>query len=63
MLWEYCDPAMSSLILHVIKLILTVAESSNVFVDPMLERPPKELALVATVKSYRAQLRRWPVVL
>ena len=31
--------------------VLIEAESSNVFVDPMLERPPKELALVETVKS------------
>ena len=31
--------------------VLTEAESSNVFVDPMLERPPKELALVETINS------------
>ena len=31
--------------------VLIEAESSNVFVDPMLERPPKELALLETVKS------------
>ena len=45
---------MSSLFLHVIKLflgLLTEAESSNVFVDPMLGKPPKELALIKTVKS------------
>ena len=45
---------MSSLILHVNKLIRAFwlkPENSNVFVDPMLERPPKELALVETVKS------------
>ena len=45
---------MSSLILHVIKLIRAFwskPENSNVFVDPMLKRPSKELALVETVKS------------
>ena len=45
---------MSLLILHVNKLICAFwskPENNNVFVDPMLERPPKELALVETVKS------------
>ena len=55
---------MSSLILHVSKLIRAFCskpENSNVFVDPMLKRPPKELALAETVKSFRALFRRWPV--
>ena len=45
---------MSSINLHVSKLtgaFWSKPENSNVFVDPMLERPPKELALVETVKS------------
>ena len=45
---------MRSLILHVNKLIWAFwskPENSNVFVGPMLKRPPKELALVETVKS------------
>ena len=55
---------MSSLILHVSKLIRAFCskpENSNVFVDPMLKRPLKELALAETVKSCRALFRRWPV--
>ena len=31
--------------------VLTEAENINVFVDPMLEIPQKELALLETVKS------------
>ena len=31
--------------------VLTEAERSNVFADPMLGKPPKEMALVETVKS------------
>ena len=57
---------MSSLILHISKLICAYwskLENSNVLVDPMLKRPPKELALVETVKNCRALFRRWPVVL
>ena len=45
---------MSSLILQVNKLISAFwskPENSNFFVDPMLERSPKELALIETVKS------------
>ena len=45
---------MSSIFLHVIKLIgafWSKTENSNLFVDPMLGKPPKELALVETVKS------------
>ena len=45
---------MSSLFLHAIKLIRAFCskpENSNVFVDPMLERLPKELALIETVKN------------
>ena len=45
---------MSSLILPVSKLISAFwskPENSNVFADSMLERPPKELALVESVKS------------
>ena len=45
---------MSSQFLHLIKLILSVlteAGNINVFVDPMLGKPPKEMALAETVKS------------
>ena len=45
---------MSSLFLHVIKIIgafWSRPESSNVFVDPMLGNSPKELDLAETVKS------------
>ena len=45
---------MSSLFLHIIKFILSVlteAGISNVFVDQMLGKPPKELILAETVKS------------
>ena len=48
---------MSSLVLHVIKLIRAFwlkPENSNVFVDPMLGKPPKELALVETVRSMKS---------
>ena len=36
--------------------VLTEAESSNVFVDPMLERPPKSTGLVETVKSMQSSV-------
>ena len=45
---------MSSLVLHIIKLVRAFWSkpvSVTFFVDPMLERPPKELALAETVKS------------
>ena len=45
---------MSSLIMHIIKLIralLSKLETVTFFVEPTLERPPKELALAETVKS------------
>ena len=45
---------MSSLFLHVVKLIRAFRskpETVTFFVDPMLERPPRELALAETVKS------------
>ena len=36
--------------------VLTEAESSNVFVNPMLERPPKSTGLVETVKSMQSSV-------
>ena len=50
---------MSSLFLHVIQLIRAFwskPENSNVFVDPMLERPPKSAGLVETVKSMQSSV-------
>ena len=38
--------------------VLTEAESSNVFVDPMLERPPKVLAWQRRLKTCKALFRR-----
>ena len=48
---------MSSLILHVIKIIRAFwskPETVTFFVEPMLERPPKELTLAETVKSIKS---------
>ena len=45
---------MSSLFLHVNLSVLTEAENRNVFVDPMLGTPPRELVLAETVKSMQS---------